>query len=235
METPTEFFAQLQQRLANVANETEVRGAFCEELRAHFGITFRLERGRSDARRNRVIMEFKDKGLFKGNAASAAFLKAYSQLTKKYIPEQAGIEHLAVHDYIGVVVDGTHYAFVFFEENGSHRHTELLPLTPESLFPLLDALQNDVRRAFSAENLLEDFGAESKTARAVLPEMWTHLNVRLDPETGSQKVRMLFQEWRKLFAQATSLGRIGRAKIDKYLMSIGLARPLDRKRTVRAV
>jgi hypothetical protein len=169
MGTPTEFFADLQQRLANVANETEVRDAFCGELRAHFNTTLRLERGRSDARRNRVIMEFKDKGLFKGNAGSAIFQKAYSQLTNKYISEQAGIERLAVHDYIGVAIDGTHYAFVFFEENGSHRHTELLPLTPESLFPLLDALQNDFRRAFSAENLSEDFGAESKTARAVIP------------------------------------------------------------------
>lgn len=66
MGTPTEFFADLQQRLANVTNETEVRDAFCGELRAHFNITLRLERGRSDARRNRVVMEFKDKGLFKG-------------------------------------------------------------------------------------------------------------------------------------------------------------------------
>jgi hypothetical protein len=67
------------------------------------------------------------KGCSRENAGSAIFQKAYSQLTKKYIPEQAGIEHLAEQDYIGIAIDGTHYAFVFFEENGTHRHTELLP------------------------------------------------------------------------------------------------------------
>ncbi len=222
-----EFVRSLQDRLAGVMNETEVRDRFAGEIYAHFGITFRMERGDSDARLNRVILEFKDKGLFRGSPTSAKFRDAYSKLTKKYIPEQAALENLGPHDYIGVAIDADHYAFVLFEENGSHRHTALLPITGVGVFPLLDALLRDVRRAFTVENLLEDFGAHSALAKAVVHELWNHLTACLREGNGSEKVRMLYQEWRKLFSQATSLGRIGRARIDPYLRSVGLTGRLD--------
>ena len=82
----TDFFTDLRSRLADVANETEVRDRFCGEIYSHYGITFRMERSRSDARLNRVILEFKDKGLFRGRATSAKFQEAYQQLIQKYIP-----------------------------------------------------------------------------------------------------------------------------------------------------
>ena len=79
-------YESLKNRLADVANETEVRDRFCGELYAYYNVTFRMERGRSDARLNRVILEFKGKGLFHGKTTSAAFKMAYSQLVEKYIP-----------------------------------------------------------------------------------------------------------------------------------------------------
>lgn len=221
------FFSGLQVRLATAHNETEVRDRFCGEVYSRYGITLRLERGRSDARRNRVIFEFKDKGLFRGRTNSPKFREAYSQLTTQYVPQCVSAEGLALHDYIGVAIDGEHYAFVFFEENGSHRHTALLRIDPDGLYPLLEAIKGDVRRSFTVENLLEDFGADTVSAKAVLRELWNHLNACLRRRTGSHKVQMLFQEWQKLFAQATSFGRVGRTRIDGYLLSIGLTRPLD--------
>lgn len=220
------FCSSLRARLADASNETEVRDRFCGEVYSHYNITFRLERGRSDARLNRVILEFKDKGLFRGRTNTAKFKEAYLQLTVKYIPQQAKADGLALHDYIGVAIDGKHYAFLFFEENGNHRHTELLRIDPDGLYPLLEALRRDVRRSFTAENLMEDFGADSSTANTVLRELWDHLNTCLQ-RGGSYKVQMLFREWQKLFSQATSLGRLGRARIDNYLLSIGLTHPLD--------
>lgn len=213
--------------MADAANEAEVRDRFCREFDSHFNIPFKFERERNDARLNRTILEFKDKGLFKGNASSAKFKEAYNQLVGKYIPNLAAAEKLPLHSYIGVAIDGEHYAFVFFEENGTHRHTALVPITADSLHPLLDTLQSDVRRAFTIENLLEDFGANSEIAHAVIHELWGHLRMSLQDQAGSQKVKMLFQEWKRLFAQATSLGRIGRAQIDRYLLAMGLTKPID--------
>jgi hypothetical protein len=116
---------------------------------------------------------------------------------------------------------------VFFEESGAHRHTALLPLNADSLYPLLDAIHRDVRPAFTAENLLEDFGPGSAIAKELAKELWGHLAISLTRMRGSRKVQMLFREWKKLFAQATSLGRVGKTRIDDYLLQIGLTRPLD--------
>jgi hypothetical protein len=178
-----------------------------------------------------VILEFKDKGLFHGRTNTAKFKEAYSQLTNQYIPQQAKADGLGLHEYIGIAIDGVHYAFVYFEENGSHRHTALLHIDEHGLYPLLNTIMQDVRRAFTAENLLEDFGANTKIAKTVLRELWDHLNTCLEDEE-SYKVKMLFQEWQKLFSQATSLGRLGQAQIDDYLLSIGLTRPLDYSRAL---
>ena len=227
-----EFFINLRARLATASNETEVRDRFCGEVYSQYNITFRLERGRSDARLNRIILEFKDKGLFHGRTNTAKFKEAYSQLTIQYIPQQAKADALPLHEYVGVAIDGEHYAFVFFEENGNHRHTALLRVDPDGLYPLLKVLRRDIRRSFTAENLLEDFGAATSTAKRVLRELWNHLNTCLQREARSYKVQMLFQEWKKLFSQATSLGRVGRARIDDYLLSIGLLRPLDYTRAL---
>jgi hypothetical protein len=43
---------------------------------------------------------------------------------------------------------------------------------------------------------------------------------------------MLFQEWRKLFAQTANLGQLGRERIDDYLLSVGLTHPLDYTRAL---
>ena len=61
-----EFIEKLRDRLQSAANETEVRDRFCGEIHNEFGIEFRLERDRNDARLNRVVLEFKTKGAFRG-------------------------------------------------------------------------------------------------------------------------------------------------------------------------
>jgi len=221
------FIRDLHVALASTVNETEVRDRFCNEVYSKYDITFRLERGRSDARLNSVILEFKDKGFFRGKTNTAKFKEAYGQLTKKYIPNQAKADGAKLHEYVGIAIDCNHYAFVFFEENGKHRHTALLKLDASGILPLIDALQNDVRRSFTVENFLEDFGSESKIAKNVINELWCHLDASVKKGSTAYKTQMLFEEWKKLFSQAASLGKVGRSKIDTYLLSVGLAKPLD--------
>jgi len=223
----------LRARLATAINETEVRDRFCGEVYKYYGITFRLERGRSDARLNRTILEFKNKGSFGGKIHSAKFKEAFSQLTQKYIPDQAKKEGAELWEYIGVAIDGQHYAFVFFEEDGKARHTALIGLDVDGLPLLLDAFLRDKRRPFTTENLLEDFGPGSELAREVLHQLWQHLNGCLDSqESEAQKVKMLFQEWKKLFAQTTNFGRLGQERIDTYLQRIGFGPPIDYTRAL---
>lgn len=227
----SEFYKRLQAGLAQAQNEAEVRQRFSEELYSTFGVQLRIERGRSDGRRNRVILEFKDKGLFRGSLRSAKFKEAYQQLTKKYIPKQSSLDGVPKHDYIGVAIDGDHYAFVFFEQNGTHRSTELFRLTEQSIRPLIDAIVTDSRRLFTTENLLEDFGASSEASKETLKNLWLHLQTCLDVQ-NSQKTQMLFQEWKRLFAQASNFGNLGRRRLDDYLLSLGMSRPLDYTRAL---
>lgn len=106
-----EFYNQFRQSVATAQNETEVRSAFNVTSVVVLGISdLKHERGRSDLSRNRVIFEFKDKDLFRGNVGSSAFKEAFQQLTEKYIPGQAEKDNAAKEDYIGVAIDGIHFA-----------------------------------------------------------------------------------------------------------------------------
>lgn len=58
------IFEELSIRLADAANETEVRDRFCGQLHENLGIEFNLERGKTDAKYNGVVLEFKDLGSF---------------------------------------------------------------------------------------------------------------------------------------------------------------------------
>ena len=58
--------------------------------------------------------------------------------------------------------------------------------------------------------------------------MWTHLNEALSDNVN--RVEMLFEEWTDLFEQSTSLGEIGRSRLDDYLQSIGLPPGADSTR-----
>lgn len=221
------LYQNIKSRIANAVNETEVRDRFCAELYAFYNLDFRLERNRSDALLNSVILEFKDKGLFRGKATSYKFKEALKQLTKKYIPNQANAEGRAVEEYIGIAIDGEHYSFVFLEGTGSFRHTSLIKMNEYGFVPLIEILKQDTRRAFTSNNILEDFGSNQKLAKQILAELWNHLNKCLNDKTRFFRAKMLFQEWKKLFAQATNLGAVNRTKIDDYLVSIGLSQPLD--------
>ena len=67
---------KLQKDRPRWANEEEVRKSWLKHIENETGIKFHAERGRNDASYNQVIIEFKDKGLFKGTTKSASFKEA---------------------------------------------------------------------------------------------------------------------------------------------------------------
>lgn len=84
-------------------------------------------------------------------------------------------------------------------------------------------------RAFTFENLRTDFGARSAIARGVLGELWAHLHHCLD-NPGVRTVKVLYQEWRHLFAQASKFGR--QARLHKHFRTLGLDGQLDYSRVL---
>lgn len=226
-----EFVREFGDRTRTAANEEELRIAFISAAISHLKIRdLKAERRRQDVRRNRVIIEFKDKGLFHGTKESAKFKEALNQLVGTYIPNQAQADRRPPSDYVGVCFDGLHLAFVFIETDGRPRVSDLRPFDQRSAATLVLALDRDDRIELTPQNLSDDFGPRSALASEVLGALWRHLNASL--ALGVNRVEMLFDEWNDLFEQSTSLGRIGRNRLDAYLQSIGLPANADPTRVL---
>jgi hypothetical protein len=132
--------------IRNAANEAEVRSRFETAAISKLGIRdLKLEQGRQDVRRNHIIIEFKDKGLFRGRQDDSAFKQAINQLTTKYIPEQAEHDRRDVSDYTGICFDGIDLAFVYLEGDGKTRISDLRPFDVHSGAALVLALESDQR------------------------------------------------------------------------------------------
>ena len=217
------FYNRFRELVSVTQNEAEVRSAFILTASEVLGVSdLKVERGRRDLARNRVIFEFKDKGLFGGSISSRAFAEAFDQLTTKYIPAKAERDNADREDYIGIAIDGEHFAYVFFEENGMVRHTDLVEISADTLGSLIRLLLEDERKALNGENLMDDFGPHSEHARVLISALWNELTRSLNEEEGISKVKMLFSEWKKLFSQATSMGKIGKDRIDRHLYQMGI-------------
>jgi hypothetical protein len=70
------LFQKLSADCPKWGTEEEVRKGWLKHLENELGITFHAERGRNDASHNQVIIEFKDRGLFKGSTKSRSFKEA---------------------------------------------------------------------------------------------------------------------------------------------------------------
>ncbi len=227
----SDFFAEYRKLTRTAANEEELRSRFDTAARTKLDIhDLKLERGRKDIRRNRVIIEFKAKGLFLRTKTSAKFREARDQLVEDYIPHQADQDGRVPSDYIGICFDGTHFAFVFVESDGRYRVTDLQPFDERSAGALVLALDQDDRVELTPQNVDDDFGPGSVVAGTLLGALWEHLNSSLAAHVN--RVEMLYMEWHDLFEQSTNLGRIGQARLDNYLISIGLPGGADPTRVL---
>ncbi len=218
------FLTEFQSRLDRANNETEVRDAFKTALELRCGLhDLRLEQGKADLRRNRVVMEFKDKGLFRGSLGSAKAVEALKQLSVNpaYIKRQANKDGRGLHEYLGVAIDGVHAFLVSCDELGVWHHSSIGPVVSIAGL-LIQILRDDRRRALSVDNVVSDFGPRSPFAKDLLATLFSHLTTALHGPSKIVKVKMLFTEWRKLFEQATSMGRLARAQVRRHFKDVGL-------------
>lgn len=207
------LFRKLSKDRPHWGTEEEVRKGWLKHLENELRIVFHAERGRNDASYNQVIIEFKDKGLFKGNIKSASFKEAIYDRLAKYIPARAKAEGIPKEEYIGIAIDGDHVCFSFWH-SGSISHRNLLPFNEYSVELVAQACRDAKRRAVTAENLVEDFGHASSVGANFMDALAFELGAHLTRQ-GNNRVRMLFEEWRTLFGQVADLTRAQEEAIRK--------------------
>lgn len=209
------LFHDLSSDRPHWANEEEVRKSWLKHLENCLAITFHAERGRNDASYNQVIIEFKDKGLFRGSVSSPAFQEAIFDRLNKYISRRSKTEEIPAEEYIGIAIDGDHVAFAFFKD-GSIHHRNLLPFNEASVGLVAQACKDAKRRAVTADNLVEDFGHSSQVGKALMAALAHELEEHLTDATNN-KTKMLFEEWRSLFGQVADLSAAQAKEIQRQV------------------
>jgi hypothetical protein len=198
-------FEKLQLRVANAANEEELRLAWVSALENALGVEFHAERARRDLSYNNVAIEFKGPGKFKGKKSSSAFKEATEQRLLPYILQVSKDERIDPSDYIGIAIDGKHLAFS--QVVGTQINTEhLLLITPLTFAMVVEACRKSFRRPVTASNLIEDFGHASRRGIALMRALVDALADALG-KNGNKKIQMLFEEWRTLYGQVAALSK----------------------------
>ena len=209
-------FEKLQLDLGAAANEEEVRLAWVRALEASLGVTFKAERDKLDLNYNHVVIEFKGPHKFGGRTTSTAFQEAMYDRLLPYICRTAEKEGIAQSDYIGIAIDSSHLAFAQVLDD-EIRYQNLLPINETTFSMVTNACRSHFRRPITAQNLIEDFGHKSPRGIAVMRAMAQSLD-HAHGNPGSQKIRMLFEEWRTLYAQVADLSPEQLKKINGTLL-----------------
>lgn len=208
------FLALCKDRL-DLANEAEVRQSWVRRLSEELKITIHTEREKNDASYNQVIVEFKNKGLFRGSEKSPAFKEAVYDRLKKYIYRKSKAEGLPPEDYIGIAIDGDHISFAFWKGGAIH-HRGLIPFNEASVSLVAQAFIDSKRRAVTATNLVEDFGHSSQIGKRLMTALASELQEHLS-DTNNNKTKMLFEEWRSLFGQVADLSAAQSKQIQRQI------------------
>jgi hypothetical protein len=197
------LYEKLDAQRAGWANEEELRQGWIIALTETLGINFHAERGKKDSSYNNVVIEFKDRGLFKGKTSSPKFKEAIYERLKPYILKTSAEDGVDPSDYIGIAIDGDHICFAQVAD-GEITHGHLMPLSYASVAMVATACQDAFRRAVTSGNLIEDFGHESACGIGLMQALANALSDSVN-HGGNNKVRMLFEEWRTLYGQVADL------------------------------
>lgn len=211
----TELFNNLNSRRTTWKNEEEVRQGWVLALSNTLKINFHAERGKKDSSYNNVVIEFKDKGLFKGKTSSPAFKEAINKRLLPYIIRTAKEDGNDQSDYIGIAIDGDHICFAQVN-NDNIEHGHLLPLSEVSVSMVATALKDNYRRSLIAENLIEDFGHSSDCGIKIMTALAEALSASIN-DSSNNKTKMLFEEWRTLYGQVADLSSEQIETINKTL------------------
>jgi len=195
--------------------EEEVRIAWVSALEAALGVTFDAERAQKDSSYHNVIIEFKSPGAFNGSKHSPKFREAIYERLLPYIKREAEKTDIPESDFIGIAIDGDHVCFAQIKD-GEIQTQHLIKFSPEAVYLVCEAVASQTRRAVTAENLIRDFGLGSPNVRRFLQALANVLAAELASSENS-KIKMLYEEWRTLYGQASDMSRLQVVEINREL------------------
>lgn len=204
--TVQEAYLLIEGKRRRWQGEEEVRIAWIRALENALGTDLDAERKREDSSYNNVVIEFKAPGFFQGRKDSSKFIEATELRLLPYITRKSQISGVPPEDYIGIAIDGDHICFA--QVNGGTIDTEhLVPFSPYAVELVMAALQADLRRPVTAQNLLQDFGHKSDHARSFMQAIADNLAEKLRSDENS-KIKMLYEEWKTLYGQVADMSRL---------------------------
>ena len=173
---------------------------------------------RVDALYGHVLIEYKRPGFI---ASQKGLAKAREQLIK-YIQKEATTKE-EWDRYLGVILSDR-IAFVRYDK----RRNEWLTRGPyeirrESVIKLIEALRGLRRKSLYADELLKGFGPESDVAKKMIKSLYLALRENI----AKPKVEMLFEDWKRLFSQATGYSPEKLKELKKVLKKYGLPEDTD--------
>ena len=195
-------------RLAQTEEDLRVRASFCieEKILKPLGITqigryeyTFISGGRADALYGHVIIEYKAPGKL---STQRDIARAKEQVIR-YIMKEAEVE-ARYKNFLGIIISDR-IAFVRYDPitkqwllRGPY------DINRETVIKLIEALRGLRRKKLGVNELLTDFGKNPKTG-VMSPLAQKAVKILYKKLVNSKKprVRMLFEDWKRLFSQAT--------------------------------
>ena len=223
-------------RAAQSEEDVRVRVSTCieEKILKPLGITtygkyeYTLVSGaRVDALYGHVVIEYKAPG----KLSSDADVQRAKEQVIKYIKEEARSEP-EWSRYLGVIISDR-VAFVRYDPRSK---TWILrgpyDWNREVVIKLVEAIRGLRRKSLDVKHLLEDFGPESNIARRMVRLLYEKLTAAVDPSTRrhvprSQRARDLFEDWMRLFKQATGYRPEELEELPQLAKEYGLGKDVD--------
>jgi type II restriction/modification system DNA methylase subunit YeeA len=167
---------------------------------------------RADALYGHVIVEFKAPGKL---SSQSDVVRAKEQVVR-YVKQEAGSKQ-EYGRYLGVIVSDR-VAFVRYDPRGdSWILRGPYDIRREVVVKLVEALRGLRRKPLDAEHLIKDFGPTSEITRRLTTLLYKKLIASEAPRT-----RTLFEDWMRLFRQATGYRPEELEELPKLAQEYGL-------------
>jgi len=168
---------------------------------------------RPDALYGHVIIEYKAPGKLSNESG----IRHAKEQVIGYIKDEAQVKS-AWDRYLGVIISDK-IAFVRYDKRND---TWILrgpyDIRRESVIKLIEALRGLSRKSLSVDNIVKDFGPSSQIAKRAVKLLYERLlNAR------SERTRLLFSDWKRLFSQATGYDPSKLKELKELATEYGLA------------
>jgi len=206
-------------------NEAEMRTKItaliddvAERLRLKLSLReeYTLINGRADAVYNRLVIEYEPPFCLRESNSYGANKHAIEQV-KKYMEELSRRERHRSERLAGVVLDGNYFIFARKKEGLWYIDDPLIvnDFSTERFLKLLASLSTEL--ALIPENLVRDFGENTRVARQMVSALFNSLKSATDP-----KVRTLFEQWSLQFSEVCDYEKASKTNVDAFARKFAL-------------